>query len=174
MKHIIIFILSITAPQDQISLVLCLKISSEWNQHKQYFSLPFPWLPQKMLIWFCSFFHFFFFFICGRNFTFGFCICFLDSFLWHTAQEMSLPCVSGCLSVWKTKQNKINIFLIFTINDFYLYPGLSLTHKYLHTVLTSTEMNTYTFPFIVFKASIAIFSIEYTWRICGNACILIN
>lgn len=101
MKHIIIFILSITAPQDQISPVLCLKISSKWNQHKQYFSylLAFPLTATKdanMVLLFFPFF--FFFFICGRNFTFGFYICLLDSFLWHTAQEMSLPCVSGCLS----------------------------------------------------------------------------
>lgn len=36
MKHIIM--LRVTDPQDQISPVLCLKISFEWKQHEEYFS----------------------------------------------------------------------------------------------------------------------------------------
>lgn len=62
MKHIIILILSVTALQDQISLVLCLKISFEWNQHEKYFSY-LPALPMtatkdaNMVLLFFPFFH---------------------------------------------------------------------------------------------------------------------
>lgn len=87
-------------------------------------SLPFPWLPQKMLICFCSFFHSF---ICERNFTFGSYICLLDSFLWYGAQEMSLPCIFGFLCVWK----KQSIFLIFSIAELHLYTGFSLIDTYI-------------------------------------------